>query len=204
MASELSLPNELPPVIREVLEQFGYGCLAAESRRGIVHICHAPDRDIAGFAGKPVRSRWQLIKMPTAPLIRLELVVLDNLLDPFRFESFLNVGEADQLQVLTQLAGQEELADGLLRRRPALPLEHNAAPHPTAVAASGRDDPPRAGPTGSSYRRSGAITIGRRRRSAPFLTSAAPYPPSAGYALPISMNQSVPLPKRERLSLPPL
>ena len=47
--------------------------------------------------------------MPTAPLIRLELAVMDNPFDPFRFESFLNVGERDQLQVLTQLAAQEEL-----------------------------------------------------------------------------------------------
>jgi hypothetical protein len=27
---------------------------------------------VDGFANKPVISRWQLIKMPTAPLIRLE------------------------------------------------------------------------------------------------------------------------------------
>ncbi len=107
--SEFDIPNELPPQIREVFERKGYGCLAAESNQGIVHICHAPDWDISGFRGKPVHSRWQLIEMPTAPLIRLELVVMDNPFDPFRFESFLNVGERDQLQVLTQLASQEEL-----------------------------------------------------------------------------------------------
>lgn len=107
--SEFAIPNELPPEIREVFERSGYGCLAAESTRGIVHICHAPDRDIDGFHGKPVYSRWQLIEMPTAPLIRLDLAVLDNPFDPFRFESFLNVAEQDQLQVLTKLAAQEEL-----------------------------------------------------------------------------------------------
>ena len=107
--SEFETPNELPQEIREVFERSGYGCLAAESSRGIVHICHAPDRDINGFRGRPVHSSWQLIEMPTAPLIRLELVVMDNPFDPFRFESFLNVGERDQLQVLAQLAAQEEL-----------------------------------------------------------------------------------------------
>jgi hypothetical protein len=107
--SEFAVPNELPPEIREVFERSGYGCLAVESNRGIVHICHAPDRDTDGFRGRPVHANWQLIEMPTASLIRLELVVVDNPFDPFRFESFLNVGERDQLQVLTQLASQKEL-----------------------------------------------------------------------------------------------
>ena len=127
--SEFAVPNELPPQIREVFERSGYGCLAAESNRGIVHICHAPDRDIDGFQGKPVRTNWQLIEMPTAPLIRLEMAVMDNPFDPFRFESFLNVGEWDQLQVLTQLAGQKELylvfyGDNL-NYRFTTTLEHN-------------------------------------------------------------------------------
>ena len=64
--SEFAVPNELPPEIREVFERSGYGCLAAESNRGVLHICHAPDRDINGFQGKPVHSNWQLIEMPTA------------------------------------------------------------------------------------------------------------------------------------------
>ena len=47
--------------------------------------------------------------MPTAPLIRLTLNILDRPQDPYRFESFLNVAEEDQLQVLARLARQEEL-----------------------------------------------------------------------------------------------
>ena len=127
--SELAVPNELPPEIREVFERSGYGCLAAESNRGIVHICHAPDRDIDGFRGKPVHANWQLIEMPTAPLVRLELVVLDNPFNPFRFESFLNVGERDQLQVLTRLASQEQLYLAFygddLDYRSTTTIEHN-------------------------------------------------------------------------------
>jgi hypothetical protein len=107
--SEFVIPNELPLLIREIFERTGYGCLATETDIGVVHICHAPDRDIDGFAGKPARAQWQLIEMPTAPLIRLTLHILDRPQDPYRFESFLNVAEEDQLQVLTRLASQEEL-----------------------------------------------------------------------------------------------
>ena len=107
--SRIAFPNELPGAIREVLENFGYGCLAVEADIGVVHVCHAADSDIDGFANKPVISRWQLIEMPTAPLIRLELVLLDRPGNPFRFESFLNVAEEDQANVLAQLANQERL-----------------------------------------------------------------------------------------------
>jgi hypothetical protein len=75
----------------------------------VVHVCHAADADIESFVNKPVRSQWQLIKMPTAPLIRLELVILDRPDDPYRFESFLNVAEEDQSRILAQLANQEQL-----------------------------------------------------------------------------------------------
>jgi hypothetical protein len=44
---------------------------------GVVHVCHTSDRDIAGFRDKPVLSQWQLIKMPTAPLFKLTLTILD-------------------------------------------------------------------------------------------------------------------------------
>lgn len=100
---------ELPAEIHQVLAKAGYGCLAAETNIGVVHICHAADSDIEGFTGKPVLSRWQLIKMPTAPLIRLELLIIDRPENPFKFESFLNVAASDQAAVLAQLAGQDHL-----------------------------------------------------------------------------------------------
>ena len=107
--SEMAFRNELPPAVREVFERTGYGCLAVESSRGIVHVCHASDEDIDNFVDKPVEARWDLIEMPTAPLVRLELLVYDDPRDPFCFESFLNVAVPDHLAGLAELAGQEEL-----------------------------------------------------------------------------------------------
>jgi len=107
--SEFAGVNEMPAEIREVFEETGYGCLSAETNIGVVHVCHAADSDIEGFANKPVRSQWQLIKMPNAPLIRLELVIFDRPDYPYRFESFLNVAAEDQARILAQLAGQDQL-----------------------------------------------------------------------------------------------
>ena len=107
--SRFAFPNELPKEIREVLEKVGYGCFAAETNIGVVHICHASDSDIPGFTNKPVLSQWQLIKMPTAPLVRMELTIVDQPENPYRFESFLNVAEEDQLKILYQLANQDRL-----------------------------------------------------------------------------------------------
>ena len=113
--------NELPSEIKEVFQKTGYGCFAAESNIGIVHICHAGDSDIEGFANKPVSSRWQLIEIPTAPLIRLELIILDRPENPYRFESFLIIADDDQAQVLDNLANRNEFhlalyGDGLQYR----------------------------------------------------------------------------------------
>lgn len=107
--SEYPLKNTLPSEIRAVFENSGYGCLAAESKVGIVHICHASDADIAGFWNKSILTQWQLIKMPTAPLIRLELLILDKKENPFKFESFLNLADEEQAEILAKLASQEHL-----------------------------------------------------------------------------------------------
>ncbi len=48
--------------------------------------------------------------MPNAPLIRLLFTVLDNPTNPYQFESFLNVAEPDQAQVLTDLVEQEQFS----------------------------------------------------------------------------------------------
>ena len=100
---------ELPGEIREVFERVGYGSLTAETNIGVVHVCHAADSDIEGFANKPVSYQWQLIKMPTAPLIRLDLVIVDRPENPYKFESFVNVAEEDRAMVLAQLANQKHL-----------------------------------------------------------------------------------------------
>ena len=107
--SEFALPSELPPELRAALEQSGYGCLAVETNVGVIHVCHAPDNDIAGFANKPVSFQWQLVKMPTAPLLRLEMKIMDQPLNPFKFESFLNVADEEQAMILNHLANQDRL-----------------------------------------------------------------------------------------------
>ena len=107
--SQIPAADELPREINQVFERTGYGSLAVETNAGVIHACHAADHDIIGFTDKPVRYQWQLLKMPTAPLIRLEVTIVDNPLNPYHFESFLNVGQEDQARVLSQLAGQDQL-----------------------------------------------------------------------------------------------
>lgn len=107
--SELAPIGELPDEIREVFEDFGYGCLTAETNIGIAHVCHAADPDIEGFKNKPVWFQWQLIKMPTAPLIRMEIAVIDDPDNPYRFETFFNVADEQQVDILSELAAQDKL-----------------------------------------------------------------------------------------------
>jgi hypothetical protein len=107
--SEFQNVNELPEEVEELFRRTGYGCLALESNVGIIHVCHAPDDDIAHFENQPVLYQWQLIQMPTAPLIRLDITVVDDPLNPYKFESFLNIAAEDQASVLDILASQDKL-----------------------------------------------------------------------------------------------
>jgi hypothetical protein len=107
--SEPIIPNNLPPELQATFQQTGPGCIATETNIGVVHVCHATDQDIEGFANKPVRCRWELALLPTAPVLRLNLVILDDPQNPYRFESFLNIGDEDQARILETLLSQEKL-----------------------------------------------------------------------------------------------
>lgn len=102
-------PNTLPEELRELFARTGPGCLAVKTDQGVVHLCHAADADIQGFANAPVAYRWMLVAMPTAPLIRLELLIVDVPDQPYMFESFLNVDDEEQAGILADLAGQPQL-----------------------------------------------------------------------------------------------
>lgn len=101
--------GHLPPELRAAFRQTGPGCITVETSFGVVHVCHATDWDIAGFAHQPVWYRWELAKLPTAPVIRLNLVILDQPQNPYRYESFLNIGNEDQTRILEILLTQEQL-----------------------------------------------------------------------------------------------
>lgn len=47
--------------------------------------------------------------MPAAPMIRLELMVMEYLDNPFLFESFLNGAAEDQAAVLAHFTNQDRL-----------------------------------------------------------------------------------------------
>lgn len=73
-------------------------------------VTQAPDDDIESFSGAPVVCDWELIEMPSAPLIRFRALIIDDLLAPFGLEHFLNIDEPDQARCLQLLAGQNFLS----------------------------------------------------------------------------------------------
>jgi hypothetical protein len=74
--SDFAAMDELPEEIRQVFDGFSYGCLAAETNIGVVHVCYAADGDIEGSASGQVSYQWQLVKTRTAPPIRLLEVLM--------------------------------------------------------------------------------------------------------------------------------
>ena len=107
--SQLLTRTEIPEEAKEVFRKVGSGCFAVETSEGIVFLAAASDSDVEGFANKPVLSQWQLIEMPTAPLIRLHLTILDQPQNPYRFETFFNVANPESSRILSEQLGQDTL-----------------------------------------------------------------------------------------------
>jgi hypothetical protein len=97
--------------LQDVFAEVGKGCLAIERSREIIFVTHAADLDIARFRGAPVLWRWQLVKMPTAPLIRFHARIFDSLWSgsTYTLEHYLNVDDALQARCLSRLVKQPEL-----------------------------------------------------------------------------------------------
>ena len=99
----------LPTHLQEVFERHGCGSLAVERGDTVSFVTHAPAGDIAHFHRTPVRWRWELIEVPTAPLIRFHAAILDDPASPYLLEHFLNVDDRGQARCLSRLVQQETL-----------------------------------------------------------------------------------------------
>ena len=101
----------LPPALQEVFEKTGDGCLAVEREdMTAAFVTHASETDITQFRDAQVLYPWELIPMPTAPLIRYRAEILDNPYSPYVLEHFLNVSDPDQARCLSRLVKQPELS----------------------------------------------------------------------------------------------
>ena len=99
----------LPPALQDLFEHSGPGCLAIEQGETVAFVTHAADEDIDSFRNAAVSGRWELVEMPTAPLIRYRAVILDDPQAPYLFENFLNIADPEQARCLAGLAQQENL-----------------------------------------------------------------------------------------------
>jgi len=107
--SESLTRTQVPPEAKEVFEKTGSGCFAVETNEGIVFLAAAGDADVEGFARSPVISQRQLVEMPSAPLIRLHLTILDQPHNPYRFETFFNISNPESCRILSEQLGQDSL-----------------------------------------------------------------------------------------------
>lgn len=81
---------------------------AQESQTAL--LAKAPDEDVAGFRGRvSVQTRWELGRLACGSVLRLHLTILDRPDNPYRFETFLNVADLEQLACVLKLLTQEIL-----------------------------------------------------------------------------------------------
>ena len=100
---------ELPQEMRAVFAKVGAGCFAARRGDTIAFVTHANETDIQSIQRQPALYGWELYRLPTAPVIRLRLLILDDPDHPFLLETFLNVGDEEQREYLERLTAQRVL-----------------------------------------------------------------------------------------------
>jgi hypothetical protein len=102
--------NALPPDLADFLRDQPYACLTHPTDQGTVLVMKAPRREIESIRGPlPIQVRHELHQHPTAPVIRIELVIYDDPARPLAFESFINVEDRQQRSDYAALADQPEL-----------------------------------------------------------------------------------------------
>ncbi len=101
---------ELSAEMRAVFAEQGPGCFAVQRGEVIAFVTQASEADIVSFQGKPVLYRWELYRLPTAPVLRLHVAILDRPDAPFLLETFLNVGDEEQRGYVERLALQPALS----------------------------------------------------------------------------------------------
>jgi hypothetical protein len=73
-------------------------------------LAKAPDQDVASFRGRvAVQTRWELGRFACGSVLRLRLMIFDQPDNPYRFETFINVADLEQLACVLKLMTQEIL-----------------------------------------------------------------------------------------------
>jgi len=73
-------------------------------------LAKAATEDAESFRGPvPIQTQWELGRFSSGSVLRLHLVIFDRPEQPYRFETFINVGASEQLACVRQLLLQETL-----------------------------------------------------------------------------------------------
>jgi hypothetical protein len=103
-------PNKLPPELAAFLGDQPFACLTHPTDQGTVLVMKAPRQEIESIRGRvPMQVRHELYQLPTAPVIRMVVMIYDQPARPLAFESFINVEDPQQHSDYAALAEQPEL-----------------------------------------------------------------------------------------------
>src|SRR5688572_7149837 len=101
---------ELPTELREVLVSQPYAAATIVTNRGTALVVKGDSVAMASIAGEvPVGIDYALYNRPSAPVIRMVTSFYDRPDDPLVFETFVNVGDAQQRREYELLSQQAEL-----------------------------------------------------------------------------------------------
>lgn len=95
--------------LKEVFKRNGYGGIPEWTSMGCAFFCYMDDRTCKDVKGKVHSIKMEYYDIDRCPLIRFDIVVYDDIINPLHFDAFLNIMNEDHECVLETLKEQDRI-----------------------------------------------------------------------------------------------
>jgi len=95
--------------LKEIFKKIGYGGILTWTNMGCAFFCYIDTKTCRNIKGKLHNIKMEYYKIDGCPLIRFNIVIYDDLVNPLHFDSFLNVINEDHEYILEALKKQDRI-----------------------------------------------------------------------------------------------
>lgn len=95
--------------LKKVFKKIGYGGIPVWTDMGCTFFCYMDNKTCREVKGKIHNVKMEYHEIAGCPLIRFDIVVYDDIINPLHFDSFLNISNEDHECMLDALKEQERI-----------------------------------------------------------------------------------------------
>lgn len=104
---QASMDDLMSGYLKEVFKKIGYGGIPIWTNTGCAFFCYMDDRTCKDVKGKVHNVKMEYYEIDECSLIRFDIVVYDDIINPLHFDAFLNIMNEDHECVSETLKEQD-------------------------------------------------------------------------------------------------